>query len=114
MAKRRDDFLIGPKEKAIEAIQAGKKEEAIKYLNEVSEQFHRLHDSYGNDINKGFGYLAQAYGEEWLKDYVGKDILEGFTIRFTPWQNFTAEQKVAGVCSIHRAHYSEFHYVIYK
>jgi hypothetical protein len=109
MAKRRDDFLVGPREKGIEAIKAGKTEEAIKYLNEVSEQFHRLHDSYGNDINKGFGYLAKAYGEEWLKNYVGDEIMEAFTTRFTAWQNLTAEQKVEGVCNIHRAHYSEFH-----
>lgn len=109
MSKRRDDFLVGPREKAIEAIKSGNSEEAIKNLNIVSEQFHRLHDSYGNDINRGFGKLAEAYGEEWLKSYVGDQVTRDFTVRFTPWKDFTTQQKVEGVCTIHRAHYSEFH-----
>ena len=109
MIKRRDDFLIGPKEKAIEAIKAGKTQEALKYLDIVAEQFRRLHDSYGNDINRMFGRLAEAYGEEWFEHYVGDQVTRDFTIRFTPWKNLTTEEKVEGVCAIHRAHYSEFH-----
>jgi len=42
---RRDEFLIGPKEKAAEAIRAGKTEEAVHCLNDVHEQFHKLYEA---------------------------------------------------------------------
>jgi len=41
---RRDDLLVGPKEKAIEAVKAGNKEEAIRYIQELYEEFRPLHD----------------------------------------------------------------------
>jgi hypothetical protein len=50
MMARGDDFPIGPKEKAVEAIKAGKTEEALGHLNDVYEQFHALHDAYSHDI----------------------------------------------------------------
>jgi hypothetical protein len=109
MVKIRDDLNVGPREKAIEAIKAGKTEEALKYLDEAYEQFHYLHDRYSNDISRGFALLAEAYGEEWLKGYIGDEILEAFTVRFEPWKKLTPEEIVERVCAIHRAHYSEFH-----
>jgi hypothetical protein len=48
---RRDDFLIGRKEKAVEAIKAGKTKEALGYLNEVYEQFHALPDTYCSHLS---------------------------------------------------------------
>jgi hypothetical protein len=109
MPRKRDDLNIGPRDKAIKAIKAGKTEEALRYLDEVNEQFHRLVDLYCNDINRGFGHLAAAQGEEWLEGYVRDDTLKAFTRVYRPWKGKTAEQKVESVCAVHRAHYSEFH-----
>jgi len=109
MAKRRDDLNIGPKEKAIQAIRAGKTEEALKYLDEVSEQFHHLNDLYSNDINRAFALLSAACGEERLKDFIREDTLKAFPAAYASWKNMTPEEKVRGICAVHRAHYSEFH-----
>ena len=109
MAVRRDDLCVSPRDKAIECIKAGKTEEALKYLDEVHEQFHILHDRYCDDISRGLGKLAEANGEEWLKQYVGDEIVEAMTARYTPWKNKTLEERVQGICATHRAHYSEFH-----
>ena len=57
--KRRDDLVVGPKEKAKEAINAGNTEEALDYLDKVYEQFHNLHDSYGNTQCLLMGKLAE-------------------------------------------------------
>lgn len=45
--KRRDDLLQGPKDKAIEAIKKGNKEEAIRCAQELYEDFYPLHGRYG-------------------------------------------------------------------
>jgi hypothetical protein len=73
---RRDDFLIGPKEKAVEAIKAGKTKEALGYLNEVYEQFHALHDAYTNDISLLEGTLAQTQGDKWYEAFERKKVVE--------------------------------------
>jgi hypothetical protein len=36
---RRQDFLISPKEKLIEAIKSGKTEEALRFVNDLHEMF---------------------------------------------------------------------------
>ncbi|MFH1479972.1 MAG: hypothetical protein ABIG67_01775, partial [Pseudomonadota bacterium] len=66
--KRRDDFLIGPKDRAAEAIKAGKTEEALRYLDEVQEQFHRLHDGYADSLDFFLGAMAEMKDEESLVD----------------------------------------------
>jgi hypothetical protein len=106
---RRDDLEISPRDRAIRAIKAGNTGEALKYLDEVNEQFHHLNDLFCNDVSRAFAMLAAAYGEEWLKDFIREDTLKGFTAAYASWKNMTPEQKVEGICTIHRSHYSEFH-----
>lgn len=106
---RRDDFLIGPKEKAVEAIRAGKTEEALAYLNEVYEQFHALHDAYTNDISLLEGTLAQAQGDQWYEAFERKKVIELLGPKYERYKGMSAEQKVAAICNSMRAHFSEFH-----
>ncbi|MFH1091482.1 MAG: hypothetical protein V1742_07920, partial [Pseudomonadota bacterium] len=75
--KRRDEFIIGPKEKAEEAIKNGQTEDALRYLNEVHEQFRRLHDGYAFTQDIFMGALAEIKGEEWLMELDRKRIYEG-------------------------------------
>ena len=49
----------------LEAIKAGKTEEALGYLNDVYEQFHKLHDAYSNHLSLLFGTLVETQGVEW-------------------------------------------------
>jgi hypothetical protein len=106
---RRDDFLIGPKEKAVEAIKAGKTKEALGYLNEVYEQFHALHDAYTNDISLLEGTLAQAQGDKWYEAFERKKVIELLGPKYERYKGMSAEQKVAAICNSMRAHFSEFH-----
>ena len=106
---RRDDFLKGPREKAVEAVKAGKTEEALDRLDEVYEQFHRLHDLYCNHISMLQGTLAEAKGDEWFEAFDRTSVFESFRPRFEGWKGMSIEERVEAVCNSHRAHYSEFH-----
>jgi hypothetical protein len=106
---RRDDFLIGPKEKAVEAIKAGKTKEALAYLNDVYEQFHALHDAYSNDISFLEGTLAKTLGDKGYEAFERKKIFELLAPKYERYKGMSAEQKVGAICNSMRAHYSEFH-----
>lgn len=106
---RRDDFLIGPREKAAEAIKAGKTEEALRHLDEVYEQFHALHDAYSNDISLLEATLAQTQGDKWYESFERKKIHELLGPKYERYKGMSAEEKVQAICNSMRAHYSEFH-----
>ena len=106
---RRDDFLIGPKEKAVEAIKAGKALEALGYLNDVSEQFHKLHDAYSNHLSLLFGTLVETQGDQWYEAFDRKTVFELFWAKYERWRAMSPEQRVEDICDSQRAHYSEFH-----
>lgn len=106
---RRDDFLIGPKEKAVGAIKAGKTEEALGYLNDVYEQFHALHDAYSNDISMLEGALAQSRGDRWYEAFERKKVFGLLGPKYQRYQAMSVEQRVEAICNSMRAHYSEFH-----
>jgi hypothetical protein len=108
---RRDDFLVGPKEKAIEAIKAGKTQEALGYLNDVHEQFHALHDAYSNDISLLEGTLAQTQGDKWYETFERKKVFELLGPKYERYKGMSVEQRVEAICNSMRAHYSEFHVV---
>ena len=62
--KRRYDLLIGPREKAIEAVKAGNKAEAIKYIEGLSLIFKPVHDRYIDWIEYLLEFVADRVGEE--------------------------------------------------
>ena len=107
--KRRDDLVVGPKEKAKEAIKAGDTEKALAYLDDVYEQFHNLHDSYGNTQCLLMGKLAEIKGEEWLLDLETERVYEPFRERFKKFIEMPVEDRVKAICSSQRAHFTEFH-----
>jgi hypothetical protein len=109
MMARRDDFLIGPNEKAVEAIKEGKTEEALSYLNDVYEQFHALHDAYSNHISLLERTLAKTQGDKWYEAFERKTIFDSFRPKYERYKEMSAEQRVAAICNSMRAHYSEFH-----
>lgn len=106
---RRDDFLVGPKEKAVEAIKEGKTEQALSYLNDVYKQFHALHDAYSNHISLLERTLAKTQGDEWYEAFERKTIVESFRPKYERYKDMSAEQQVEAICNSMRAHYSEFH-----
>jgi hypothetical protein len=107
--KRRDHFLIGPKEKLMEAIKARKTEESLKYANELYEMFRGMHDGFINLISLMHAKLAEANGEEWLEGFTRDRMLPKWRLNFQTMKNMTPEQRVNMICDIHRPMYSEFH-----
>ncbi len=106
---RREDFLFGPKEKAVEAIKTGKTEEALRYLNDVYEQFHAFHDAYSNHISLLQGTLARTQGDEWHEAFERKTIFDSFRPKYERYKDMSVQQQVEAICNSMRAHYSEFH-----
>lgn len=109
MMAGREDFLFGPKEKAVEAIKTGKTEEALRYLNDVYEQFHALHDAYSNHISLLERTLAKTQGDEWYEAFERKTIFDSFRPKYERYKDMSVQQQVEAICNSMRAHYSEFH-----
>ena len=107
--KRRDDFLVGPRERAARAIRAGKTEEALRALQDACEEFHGLHDNYCNHLSLTQALLAEIKGDEWFASFTRDHVFEGYRPRFAKWREMTPEQRVEAICAMHRAHFSEFH-----
>jgi hypothetical protein len=106
---RRDDFLRGPMEKGIEAIRAGRTEEALGHLNDVQEQFHKLHDAYCNHLSLLQGTLFETQGDKWYEAFDRKTVFALFRAKYERWRTMTPEQRIEDICNSHRAHYSQFH-----
>ena len=107
--KTRDDFLIGPKEKSIEAIKSGKTGEALRSVNKLYEMFRGMHDGFVNAISLMHAKLAEANGEEWLEGFTRARIYPGWRPTFLTMKDMSPEQRVNAICNIHRPMYSEFH-----
>ena len=106
--KRRDDFLIGPKERLIGAIKSGNKEEALQYANQLYEMFRGMHDGFINTISMMHGKLAEAHGEEWLEGFT-RERMSRWKSVFQTMKDMSPEERVRMLCDIHRPMYSEFH-----
>ena len=110
MAHRRDDLLIGTKEKAIEAVKAGKKEEAIKYIELLSKEYQPLHDRYGDWIQILLTFIAERLGEEAIEEAFRTITLEIYKDRWVSlWKNMSSEEIIEMLCQVQRSHYNDFY-----
>ena len=109
---RRDDLVMGPREKAIAAIEAGNKEEALKQVEALHDLFKPLHDRYCEWINFLFTFIAENLGE----DQVGVAMKGTFNAVYgklfaagakTPKR--TAEQMISGMAQGHLVHHSDIY-----
>lgn len=105
----RNDLLIGPKEKAVEAIRAGKTEEALRYFDQAYEQFRGIHDAYVEIVNDLMARLAEAKGADWYEAYERDRWAARMRARYPVWKDLPAEELVKAFVAMHRPHYSEFH-----
>lgn len=107
--RRRDEFLIGPKEKVIEAIKSGKTEEALRCVNDLYEMFRGMHDAFVNAISLMYAKIAEANGEEWIEEFTRTRIFSVWRPIFQTMKNMSPEQRVNMICDIHRPMYSKFY-----
>lgn len=69
VVRRRDDLTVSPKVKALKAIKAGNKDEAIKYIEEMDKWgLYMLRDTYGHWIQYLLGFIAKKLGEEAIEE----------------------------------------------
>ena len=107
--RRRDNFIMGPKGKLIEAIKSGRTEKALGYVNDLYEMFRGMHDGFINAISLMHGKLAEANGEEWLEGFTRDRIYPRWRPIFQTMKDMMPEERVNMICDIHRPMYSEFH-----
>ncbi len=109
---RRDDLVMGPREKAIAAIEAGNKEEALKQVEALHDLFKPLHDRYCEWINFLFTFIAENLGE----DQVGVAMKGTFNAVYgklfaagAKMPKRTAEQMISGMAQGHLVHHSDIY-----
>ncbi len=106
---RRDDLTKTVSEMAIEAIQSGKREEAVQYVRELDELFQTIHDRYCEYCSSLETFVGNTYGEEALRDalrYLLNDVHKRTFI--DPIRNAPHEKIVEMFAAAHRAHHSDF------
>jgi hypothetical protein len=110
MARRRDDLLIGPKEQAIAAIKAGKKEEAIRYVEELYKESQPLHDRYVEWIQFLVAFIAEKLGEDKVEEAFRGIVTEIYKDRWvSTWKERNAEDIARDFCRISKTHFSDFY-----
>jgi len=73
--KRRDDLSAHPLDKALEAIDAGQKEEAKTYVRQLWEEGRPLHDLMCDSGALNLNFIAEKLGEEAIEEatrYMGE------------------------------------------
>ena len=110
MVRRRDDLVIGPKEKAIEAVKAGNKEDAIKNIEALYEEFRPLHDRYGDWVQILLSFIAEKLGEEAVEEAVRGITYEIYDERWlTRFKDMSPEEIAAMFGQVLRSHYASFY-----
>ena len=108
MIKRRDDLLVGPKERAIAAIEAGDKEAAKKYVEELSTEGQPLHDRYVEWIQFLLSFIAERLGEETVEEALRGIVTEIYKDRWVSQFKEMSPEDIARMwCRINKSHYSD-------
>lgn len=105
----RDDLKIGPKEKAIEAIEAGKKKEAIRYIDELVEEFRPLHDRYEDWILSLLGFIKDKMGGGAIEEALLRTFTDVYKERAFPLEKMGNPELIKRYCQSLRSHYAEFY-----
>jgi hypothetical protein len=108
LIKRRDDLLVGTKERAIAAIEAGDKAAAKKYLEELYAEGQPLHDRYVEWIQFLLGFIAERLGEETVEEALRGIVTEIYKDRWISLFKQMSAEEIAGMwCRINKSHYSD-------
>lgn len=85
MKKVRHDFTTKARDRAKQAIEAGRKEEALKAIDEICEEARPIHDLYGDMSAVFLDFIKEKLGEEAIEEawrYLGerlwRPVLEAF------------------------------------
>ncbi|TAK31672.1 MAG: hypothetical protein EPO21_17220 [Chloroflexota bacterium] len=106
---RRDDLAAGPKDKAIQAIKAGQKEEAIRQIEAMIQEWHSLHDRLVETSNIFASFIAERLGEEAVGDAWHAVAHGPYKEAFRNLLKLSPVDITNFVCSAMRAHHCQFH-----
>jgi len=109
VVKRRDELLQGPREKAIAALNQNKKGPALKYIQELYEEFRPIHDRYVESINSLLTFVSQKLGEEAVAEAARHYVEQTTAGMFARMKTLNHEQLVKAFADLHRKHYSRFY-----
>lgn len=101
----------GPKEKAIDAIRAGKQDEAISQVENLYTSFKPLHDRYCDMISLLLTYIGRKLGEEAAYEATNLFMYEIYPPVIGWLKGASHEQLVEAICRMHTVHYTQFHLV---
>jgi hypothetical protein len=107
--KKRDELLIGPKEKAEEALNKNEKAQALKHISELYEEFRPIHDRYVESINSLLTFVSQKLGEEAVAEAARHYVEQTTSGMFARMKTLNHEQLVRALADLHRKHYSRFY-----
>jgi len=106
---KRNELVVGPKERAIEAIKAGRKQEAIKCIEEFYEEFRPLHDRYGDWVQSLLGFVSDKLGEEAVEEALYRTFMDVYKDRAISFKDMRHEDIIRRYCQSLRSHYSKFY-----
>lgn len=108
--RRRDDLLVSPKEKAINAVKAGDKDKALKSIEELYQMFLSLHDRYGDWMLLLLTFIGEKLGEEAVEEATRRGANEIYSDRWVDgFRRMTAEEITRAMCLVHKTHYSDYY-----
>jgi hypothetical protein len=111
MVHRRDDLLTSPKERAIEAVKAGEKHQAIQAIEDLYEMFHPLHDRYGDWMVLLLSFIGEKLGEDAVEEATRRGFNQMYNELFVnTFRKMNPEEIARALCLVHKTHYSD-HYV---
>lgn len=109
MPQKRDDLLVGSREQAIAAIEAGDKEAAKKFVEELYTDFQPLHDRYVEWIQFLLGFIAERLGEETVEEALRGIVTDVYKDRWVSQFKEMSPEDIARMwCRVSKTHYSDF------
>jgi len=107
--KRRDDLNKHPLDKTLEAIEAGKKDEAKAYARQIWEEGRPLHDLYGDFIASLLTFIAKKLGEEAVEEALRYSAEELWKPVIMSMKDKGVASLVDVIASFQRAHGYDFY-----
>jgi hypothetical protein len=107
--KRRENLTVTLKDMAIQAVRSGNTDRAVELIEQLNNASRSVHDRYCEYVSILLTYIAEAFGEERVKDaaeYMVNNVHR--RVLLGPLKNAAHEKAVAATAQTHRNHWSEF------
>ena len=104
--KKSDELILGPKDRAIEAINRGEYEKAKESIHDLYEDFQPLHDRYLEWINFLLAFISKKLGEEVVPEAMQGLVEEIYRSIFENMKKMNHDELAKIAVNTHRPHYN--------